>query len=265
MAASELDQAYWAYLDQLHEWSIQNYRRVWRGFDPARASESLRRMAPVLAVLHRTQVQAAMFASDDYATLAAAKSGTVIEPDWRLSPKWSARPGQVASGATLEDVLASVRSGFLWMMKAGEGPEKAGQLATGRSLAPFASEPAQVARNYTWDMVIDPTMMEDDGVFRQWRRVPKPGACDFCLMLATRGAAYRTKETALFTEDGRRYHDFCRCTAQLVTSQFNRADVAVSEADAQRRIKYRASNGSTYTYDVSDFLTPPPRPVWVAG
>lgn len=50
-------------------------------------------------------------------------------------------------------------------------------------------------------------------------RIPKPGACPFCLLLATRGGAYKSRETALNTS-GRRgkrgpakgYHDHDRCT-----------------------------------------------------
>lgn len=45
-----------------------------------------------------------------------------------------------------------------------------------------------------------------------YARVVSPGSCNFCLMLASRGAVY-TNRTALVTENGRRYHDNCRCIA----------------------------------------------------
>jgi hypothetical protein len=262
MALTQVDRDYYAYLEELHQWAMGQYVRFWKFFDPERIG-SLQRVAPALLLIHETAVRAALYASDDYATLKAAESGTLITPpDWQKNPNWKDRPSRVASGATMEDVLNSVRSGFLWQMKQGDGVEHAAQLAQGRSVRPIGSEPAQVMRNYTWDLVLDPQAMEDDGVFRQWRRVPRPGACDFCLMLATRGAAYRTRESALFTEDGRRYHDFCRCTAQLVTSAYNRADVAIASQDAKRTITYRNSSGVTYTYNVADYLPPPPLPVW---
>lgn len=41
-----------------------------------------------------------------------------------------------------------------------------------------------------------------------WRRVVSPGACDFCLMLADRGAVY-SAETARFAA-----HDNCSCTVE---------------------------------------------------
>lgn len=45
---------------------------------------------------------------------------------------------------------------------------------------------------------------------RAWARITEPGACAFCLMLATRGAVYKS-ETAEF-----RTHTNCRCHAEPV-------------------------------------------------
>lgn len=39
-----------------------------------------------------------------------------------------------------------------------------------------------------------------------WARSVEPGACSFCLLLATRGAVYRSEHAADFTS-----HDHCRC------------------------------------------------------
>ncbi|MCG7439539.1 hypothetical protein [Corynebacterium freneyi] len=44
-------------------------------------------------------------------------------------------------------------------------------------------------------------------------RVPEPGACDFCLMLASRGAAY-TRESV---GRSKKFHDNCRCLGIEVT------------------------------------------------
>ena len=43
-----------------------------------------------------------------------------------------------------------------------------------------------------------------------YARIPEPGACSFCLMLASRGAVY-SKDTVLFKKTGGKYHDNCRC------------------------------------------------------
>lgn len=41
-------------------------------------------------------------------------------------------------------------------------------------------------------------------------RVPEPGACEFCLMLASRGAVY-TRDTVMGKDQMSKYHDHCRC------------------------------------------------------
>lgn len=58
-----------------------------------------------------------------------------------------------------------------------------------------------------------------------WARIPEPGACYFCLALATRGAVYK-ESTADF-----RSHDHCRCHAEPV---FNAYEPSAAIRDAQR-------------------------------
>ena len=58
-----------------------------------------------------------------------------------------------------------------------------------------------------------------------WVRIARHDACPFCLMLASRGAVYHTKETAGGGEHG--FHDNCRCTVSPVfgggdVPEFNR-------------------------------------------
>lgn len=48
--------------------------------------------------------------------------------------------------------------------------------------------------------------VRDDRKAIGWAREPKPGACYFCLLMATRGAAYKSKKTASFEA-----HDHDRC------------------------------------------------------
>lgn len=43
-----------------------------------------------------------------------------------------------------------------------------------------------------------------------YARVPEPGACKWCLMLASRGFAY-SSEASASTKDGERFHGRCRC------------------------------------------------------
>lgn len=60
----------------------------------------------------------------------------------------------------------------------------------------------QPARETVWNATVR------DGT--RYARVPEPGACPFCLMLASRGAVY-SRETVVATKDMHRYHDNCRC------------------------------------------------------
>ena len=48
-----------------------------------------------------------------------------------------------------------------------------------------------------------------------WARVPEPGACSFCALLATRGMVYRSDKTASFEA-----HDHCRCHAEPVFTAY---------------------------------------------
>lgn len=51
--------------------------------------------------------------------------------------------------------------------------------------------------------------ISEDAEATRWARVTRPGACAFCLILASRGARYREEDTADF-----RPHRGCRCTVE---------------------------------------------------
>jgi hypothetical protein len=63
----------------------------------------------------------------------------------------------------------------------------------------------------------------EDPVATRLARVPRPGACAFCLMLATRGAVYhdeqsagRAANTRFVGEGEHKFHDHCHCTTRVV-------------------------------------------------
>lgn len=71
-------------------------------------------------------------------------------------------------------------------------------------------------------------------------RVPEPGACEFCLMLASRGAVYYSKQEALRAGQarwsvsgrvGEKYHDNCKCQAIEVseTSGLSEANIVLHD------------------------------------
>lgn len=67
--------------------------------------------------------------------------------------------------------------------------------------------------------------IEGDREAHGWARVTKPGACAFCLMLATRGPVYLAKQTASFEA-----HKSCHCTVQPLFGNHYEAPAHVREA-----------------------------------
>ena len=87
-----------------------------------------------------------------------------------------------------------------------------------------------------------------------WRRKTSAGACPWCLMLATRGAVYKSAESAAAPTDDS-WHAHCNCAVELETDPGARKAVAVHPDDADRIIAVRPKTmpDRTYTYDLSTF------------
>ena len=97
-------------------------------------------------------------------------------------------------------------------------------------------------------------------------RVPEPGACGFCLMLASRGAVYYSADEALqagrarWSKSNRRdrsYHDNCKCTVTEVTR-----NSGVSEANVLLEKLW----GETFYHDPETRLKPKNKqqsPAWM--
>jgi hypothetical protein len=61
--------------------------------------------------------------------------------------------------------------------------------------------------------------VEQDRTALGWARVTDGDPCAFCAMLASRGPAYKSRDSALETDSGQRYHDGCSCVTE---PQFHR-------------------------------------------
>lgn len=84
------------------------------------------------------------------------------------------------------------------------------QLAMIRRLgASAARHVKQESRDLVWRTA-------DRNGMRWARRLSGAENCPFCAMLASRGAAYTSEHKAVKRRDGRKYHDHCDCTAELV-------------------------------------------------
>lgn len=85
------------------------------------------------------------------------------------------------------------------------------------------SEPTAVFNSFLQDM-INNSIREtgNDNLWRdyergmaggKWARVPVGDTCAWCLMLASQGAWYLSKESATLKERGDKFHDGCNCVA----------------------------------------------------
>lgn len=93
----------------------------------------------------------------------------------------------------------------------GYATRAAGPLFLGDSATLFAFL-SMMANEYALQPGRDTVMQAAHKDDAAWARVPEPGACKFCLMLASRGFVY-SKDTA---GDSKKFHGKCRCNAMPV-------------------------------------------------
>ncbi|VEG28037.1 VG15 protein [Actinomyces howellii] len=114
----------------------------------------------------------------------------------------------------IDAITTEVAEAIAGWAQAGETPEEV--------LRRAAISTTRHLRNASRDTVEVSTALAGTG----WCRVPRPGCCAFCLMLASRGAVYTSRDAALTVGGGRRkrgrrasgsrYHDNCGCMVQEV-------------------------------------------------
>jgi len=179
---------------------------LWPQLDVAALHASLPRFTAVLAALvTRYGTASAAVAASYYesARLAAGAAGsfTVVPVD----------------AVALEQVAASVKwaTRDLWS----SSPDTAAAAVKVAGVAErLALQPGR--------LTIEGAVLADRAA-RGWARVPEPGACAFCVMLATRGAVYHTQRTAGVASGtrgtqaaGEPYHDHCRCHVEPVFTAY---------------------------------------------
>lgn len=109
--------------------------------------------------------------------------------------KTTGSSGKIHGGPSSEAVRGSVRAaaGGFW-----SGQETA---AITSIIASATRHMLQSGRNTIFENA------NDSGL--RFARVPESGACDWCLIMSSRGAVYHSKETA--GGEGNDYHDECNC------------------------------------------------------
>jgi hypothetical protein len=141
--------------------------------------------------------------------------------DWATQPLWNADVVAHAAAGGTADVITAPEAPM-----GGPAPETVPEGAS-TAIADAKARLAAAAERQVLDAGRDTIVgnAQRDRKAKSWARIPEPGACSFCLMLATRGAVY--KETTV----GFKSHDNCRCHVEPV---FTAYEPSAAVRDAQR-------------------------------
>lgn len=181
MATAAQVQAMRAGYDEVERMIRRDLRKLWprlRNSTPDTIRNVLLNMAPML--------------SDQYGSVA-----TAMAAEW-----FEMVTGQTAVLADLT-VPAAVESSVRY---------NAGGLFRGRQEAALEQIGASLVR-HSLQPARSTVALSSSRARLRYARSPRPGACAWCLMLASRGAVY-TKQTAKYASDGDKYHDDCYCVPE---------------------------------------------------
>lgn len=141
--------------------------------------------------------------------------------DWALQPLWNSNVLAAAQGLPEAEPTEAL-------------PSASSALADAK--ARLAASTEQMVLDAGRNTIIDSA--QSDRRAKGWARIPEPGACSFCLMLATRGAVYRSEATADFKS-----HDNCRCHVEPVFTAYE-PSAAVRQAQALWASSTRGKSGN---------------------
>lgn len=278
----EFDRTLLIYQDRLRAWGIQATLTAWAGIDPDNIDESFRPVAALVQAIYAQATIATLDAVDEYMTLVAADAGKNYRASWRAGDR-AGDPGKLPSGASFQQWLSHAPPAMKAAIGKGLDPAAAADLSLRRTAAEVATTVYQRPRETTFNRFLvdslvarsEPIPAELDGFYREvetyanqprlwdgrsaraykptwerWRRVPSPGACSWCLMLATR-SNYTSADAAMYAgggegqvrkttkdtgnknvlhgagvqrrrsnaqQSGERYHRSCRCTVAMSSS-----------------------------------------------
>lgn len=133
-------------------------------------------------------------------------------------------PGRAPLNLAPSPADATIESAISWATTDLYGPVS--PAVTSAAMTKLDEAVTQLVLNQSRDTIIG--AVQQDKYARAWARVTEPGACSFCLMLATRGAVYRDARAAGKGSKGRsgqsfsgggldfKVHDNCRCHVEPV-------------------------------------------------
>lgn len=207
---------------------LRHIVRAWPALDPLNLAATwpavLRALLPAVVEEHHTAGEAAVasYLAQRAADVSTVAQGVLFNPV----------PAEMDLQA-LERVRASLTiTGPVSLQKSlnrGVQPAEASRAALVQVQGAATRHALAGARETTLAAVAE------DPVALGWARIPRPDACPFCTLLGTRGAEYKSRESAGPNRRSRRHktaaglefvgegefkvHDHCRCVAQPIFAE----------------------------------------------
>ena len=176
-----------AILDGINRRALAELGDVWRALEGAEALAVRDVLLDVVPAL-----------TDRFGDLSAVSAGDFYDEMRAAAGAPGRHAATLASTPPLEQVRASVRAGLAPIF-AGEPQWAVALSRLSGSVTRLVLQPARLT-------VAESTRR--DPARPRFARKPDPAACDWCLMLAARGAVYLSEQSAGDMND---YHDRCRC------------------------------------------------------
>ena len=282
--ALTLDGVLIPYLDRLRSWGIAAVVRAYAEVDPDDIEGSWPRVWARLVATYGATTAEGLTAADEYMMLKAAAVGRDYVGHWQDGRPDA--PRLLPSGYPVKDWLATSPLGMKKLIGDGMDPAAAIEVSQARTARAVATQPFQSLRDTTFNrFLVDSLVAEGkpipddlepyfrevedyankgDPTFRRWRRIPSPGACSFCLMLASR-SDYTTRDAATYAggssgrrksskqESGTKFHESCRCTVGMVAEGRERTEgLRVSPAE-YARLTTRDAKGNLPAFGVGAY------------
>lgn len=302
-----------AYLDSLRTWGIAATVNAYGLLDLDRIDATFPVVEALCRAVYGVATAETLTATDEYMTLKAAAAGSEYVASWQAGDRIGA-PNELPSGFPFQQWMSNAPAGMKRAIANGAEPKAAADLSMRRTVNEVTTTVYQRPRETTYNrFLVDALVARDEpipvdltGYYREvetyanlwdgtsrreyretwerWRRVPSPGACDWCLMLATR-SNYTSADAAMYAgggegqtrmtpgsngprragvqrrrssaqQSGSRYHRSCRCTVAMAASggqSDEGTSIQMDRAELDRLVESGRSTVQVgnYSYDLT--------------
>lgn len=185
--------------------AVAEFLPLWRLLDPRNIDNTQWSWLQLLIELvTRWRARSSASAIDYYKNFRRVETGQLLAP--------IIRPVGVATQQLTTSLMVTGPIGIKQRLGQGVDPEKAAKLA----LVETSGAVGRHVLNGGRETLIEAA--ESDELAVGFARVTSARPCAFCAMLASRGFAYKSRESALLTKSGQKYHDHCACGIEVAFS-----------------------------------------------